>query len=233
MCGRATLTKNEAELEEKFGSTFYTEDIARYNPLPSYNIGPVQPLIFINQQDPHHFQVGIWGWTIQIGSLPKLVINARMEDILNKKSFIPHLASGRCIILMDGYYEWMVNNKEKIPFRITSKEGNILKIAGLWREELTPYGLKEKKVVVITRPAQEDIQFIHTRMPLILTQNEEKIWLSGQIDQNTVESYCNAEKIINLHQYRVSSKVNSIRNNDKTLILPDDKPIYYQDNLFD
>ena len=54
MCGRATLTKNESELEEKFGATFYSEDIERYNPIPSYNIGPAQPLVYIAQNDQSH-----------------------------------------------------------------------------------------------------------------------------------------------------------------------------------
>ena len=60
MCGRASLTKNESDLEESFGASFYTEDIARYIPLPAFNIGPVQKLPFIAQDDPLHFQIGWW-----------------------------------------------------------------------------------------------------------------------------------------------------------------------------
>ena len=60
MCGRATLTKNESDIEERFGATFYTEDIERYNPIPSFNIVPTHPLPFIGQDDDKHIQMGLW-----------------------------------------------------------------------------------------------------------------------------------------------------------------------------
>jgi putative SOS response-associated peptidase YedK len=84
VCGRATLTKNESELEEKFGATFYSEDIERYNPIPSYNISEAQPLVYIAQNDQSHLKIGIWGWNIPMGVKTQLVINARLEEIDQK-----------------------------------------------------------------------------------------------------------------------------------------------------
>ncbi len=233
MCGRATLTKNESELEEKFGATFYTEDIERYNPIPSFNIGPVQPLVFIAQNDQSHLKIGIWGWNIPIGEKTQLVINARLEEIDKKKTFIPYLNVGKCIILIDGYYEWMRLHNEKIPFRIISHDGSIFAVAGLFREETDSAGNLVHNVIIMTKPVQDSLQQIHDRMPVILTESEQHNWLNSKIDKKMIESLVNIERITNLHAYRVSSKVNSIRNNNADLILPNETPIYFQENLFE
>jgi len=233
VCGRATLTKNESELEEKFGATFYSEDIERYNPIPSYNIGPAQPLVYKAQNDQSHLKIGIWGWNIPMGVKTQLVINARLEEIDQKKTFIPYLDYGKCIILIDGYYEWMRLHNEKIPFRITSPDGSILAIAGLFREEINKDGNSVNNVIVMTKPVQDSLQQIHDRMPVILTESEQQNWLNNKIERKIIKNLVNIERITNLQAYRVSSKVNSIKNNNADLILPNETPIYFQENLFD
>ncbi len=234
MCGRASLTKNESELEESFGATFYTEDIERYIPLlPVFNIGPVQKLPFISQDDHRHFQTGLWGWNVPIGGSTQLVINARLEEIDKKKTFTPHIDHRRCIIPLDGYYEWQKSGSQKIPYRIMMPDGGLFAVAGLWREEVANDGSVSKYVVIITRAAQRDILHIHDRMPLILNEEEWHEWLEGNFTEKMKETFSDNERMITLLHYKVSSRVNSIRNNDASLIEPDDSPIYIQKSLFD
>ena len=56
MCGRASLTKVEKDLEERFHATFYSEDLERYNPLPNYNIAPTHMHPVVTNTDPEHLQ---------------------------------------------------------------------------------------------------------------------------------------------------------------------------------
>ena len=55
MCGRGSLTKVESELEERFDADFYSEDLERYKPLPSFNIAPTHWHPVITQGDKQHY----------------------------------------------------------------------------------------------------------------------------------------------------------------------------------
>jgi putative SOS response-associated peptidase YedK len=85
MCGRASLTVNEAELEERFDSDFYSEDLERYNPIPNYNIAPTHFLPLLIDKHPGQFQIYRWGlipfWSKDIKIASKM-INTRVETIL-------------------------------------------------------------------------------------------------------------------------------------------------------
>lgn len=233
MCGRASLTKNESDLEERFQATFYTEDIERYNPIPSYNIVPTHPLPFIDQNDKTHFQIGKWGWNVQMGPTSKLVINARLEDIDQKKTFIPALNHGRCIIPLDGYYEWVSNEKQKIPYRITLPDGELFSVAGLVREERDKEGNAVQKLSIVTLQATDDIAILHDRMPLILTKEEETMWLNDDFDPDWKLYFADKSRVLSKKYYKVSERINSVSNNDAGLIEPDNSPVYIQKNIFD
>ena len=85
----------------------------------------------------------------------------------------------------------------------------------------------------MTKPVQDSLQQIHDRMPVILTESEQQNWLNNKIERKIIKNLVNIERITNLQAYRVSSKVNSIKNNNADLILPNETPIYFQENLFD
>ena len=109
MCGRASLTRNETELEKRFGSTFYSEDIERYNPLPNFNIAPTQYLPVVTNNDPNHFNIFRWGlipyWSKDSKIAFKL-INSRAETLDQNSMFKSAFNKRRCIIPLDGFYEW-------------------------------------------------------------------------------------------------------------------------------
>ncbi len=98
MCGRSSLTKTEADLEKRFNAFFYSEDLERYNPLPSYNIAPshIVPIIKSGQQD--HFEMAKWGLISNRNhhnKTPFMMINARKETIMEKPFFAHLLSSNR------------------------------------------------------------------------------------------------------------------------------------------
>jgi putative SOS response-associated peptidase YedK len=229
MCGRASLTHNEAELEERFQSDFYSEDIARYNPIPSYNVAPTHILPVITAFDRRHFLPAAWGWNRQT-TMP-FVINAQLEGIETKQMFKKYIDYQRCIIPMDGYYEWLVLDGQKIPYRVVCTDMELFGVAGLFKEEKNELGKTELSYVVITRPADQQVAWLHARMPLILTEQWENKWLDGEYGKDWTE-ILSGDLPYHLAAYPVSNQVNSVRNNSADLINKVDRVNYQQGDLF-
>ncbi len=99
----------------------------------------------------------------------------------------------RCIVISDGYFEWKKNGSKKQPFYIRLPKGELLLMAGLydiWKgadSELFTFS-------VITMNASPEIQHIHDRMPVILNNDQAKIWL--HCESNNVETAMNVIKSI-------------------------------------
>ncbi|MBK7230837.1 MAG: SOS response-associated peptidase [Saprospiraceae bacterium] len=227
MCGRGSLTKVEKELEERFGSDFYSKDLERYNPIPNFNIAPTHILPVILQEDPLHFQPVKWGlipsWAKdkKIGSK---MINARKETLGEKSTFKTALIQRRCLIPMDGFYEWKINSQGiKIPYRIGLKNFELYAMAGIydrWKDE------KGETIIscsIITLASNDFMLLYHDRMPAIMLKEEERWWLDPAIHKtDELLELIKAYPDDGMEAYAVSDRVNSVRNNEPSLILQSD-----------
>lgn len=237
MCGRSSLTKTEKEIEERFRATFYSEDLERYNPLPNYNVAPTQMHPVITGNDPQHIQLYKWGlvpfWSKDSKAGAKM-INARMESLVDKPAFKSLLTSKRCIIPMDGFYEWKTQGKEKTPFRIITKDQEIFAVAGLWDSWRSPEtGDVLYTFTVITCLPNSLMETIHDRMPAILLPENEKLWIDQNIKPNEAVQLLLPYPSDVMEAYQVTDKVNNVRTNDASLIQPvkpNTKPV--QTSLF-
>ena len=68
-----------------------------------------------------------------------LLINARAEKVTTSPAFRSSAKSKRCLVPMDGYYEWRANpdtgagkKARKTPFFMHRADGEMLFMAGLW-----------------------------------------------------------------------------------------------------
>jgi putative SOS response-associated peptidase YedK len=221
MCGRASLTKNEKELEDRFGSSFYSEDIERYNPVPNYNIAPGQFLPLITNSDPGHFNIFKWGlipfWSKDSKSAYKL-INSRAETLEQNSVFKSAFQRRRCLIPLDGFYEWKINGKSKIPYRIVKSDYSIFSAAGIWENWKTPEGNELFTFSIITVEANETVARLHNRMPAILFEDEERLWIDDNITISEAKSLLKPFPSELIFAYPVSQKVNNVRNNEPDLV---------------
>lgn len=223
MCGRSSLTKTEKELEERFQADFYSEDLERYNPLPNFNVAPTHMHPVVTNQDAGHLQFFRWGlipfWAkdIKIGSR---LINARIETVAEKGSFKHALKSRRCLVPFDGFYEWQKTKDGKQPYRIITTNQEIFSIAGLWEKWKSPEGEEVMSFTLITMPANKMMSPLHDRMPAILIPGREKDWIANDISPEEslkiLEPYPDAW----MDMYKVSTRVNNVRENDIDLIKP-------------
>jgi len=222
MCGRGSLNKVEKDLEKRFNATFYSDDLERYNPLPTFNLAPTQWHPVITQQDPQHFQYFKWGlipsWSKdhKIGSK---LINARVEGLIEKPFFKSALKDRRCIVPLDGFYEWkVVANKIKKPYRIRFKDDSIFFVAGLYDQWKNEKAEIIHSFTIITQKPNSYLSSIHDRMPAILQREQESLWLDPLISLEQSLQLITPLAGDYLDAYPVSDAVNQVKNNNASLI---------------
>ena len=114
-----------------------------------------------------------------------LLINARADKVTTSPAFRSSAKSKRCLVPMDGYYEWRANpdnaagkKARKTPFFLHRADDGLLFMAGLWSvwksdKDATPL----LSCTIITTDAVGELAGIHDRMPLIVPEREWDRWL--------------------------------------------------------
>ncbi|MEE9439703.1 MAG: SOS response-associated peptidase [Saprospiraceae bacterium] len=223
MCGRSSLTKNEKEIEARFNASFYSDELERYNPLPNYNVAPTHMMPVITNQEPDKINIFKWGLVPFWAKNSKIgfkMINARIETIADKPAFRNALKQRRCLVPMDGFYEWKKNGKTKTPYRIVLPQTPIFSVAGLWETWGDIHGNKIHSYTIITQPANEIMSDIHDRMPAILSPDQEKLWIDNDLSPSealkTIYSYPSEL----MKSYKVDQRVGKVSENDAKLLIP-------------
>jgi putative SOS response-associated peptidase YedK len=179
MCGRFSLFHNAEEIRRRFKlKKLYAEWMKRYN------IAPNQQILIVRKMDGENIAEAVqWGfiphWT---KDGVKELINARAESIKEKPTFRDSFRSKRCLVIADGFYEWQKVGKTKQPYRITLKDSGLFAFAGLyddWREKRT--------AAIVTTTSNTTMRPIHDRMPAILGESDEDIWLGEETDSAVLD----------------------------------------------
>lgn len=124
----------------------------------------------------NHLTVEQMKWGFPGFEKGRLLINARAESALERRTFQDSVQHRRCIIPAKGFYEW---NSSREKFTFERKDASVMFMAGCynWYEE-------QKQFVVLTTEANPSVAPIHNRMPLILEPEELKDWV---LDDETTE----------------------------------------------
>lgn len=208
MCGRwaTPFTKENIEVHYKVTVSGFT---------PSYNIVPGQEQIVITKQVEKKAEKMRWGLIPHWSKDPKIgykMINARAETITEKPSYRMPFTSQRCLIPCGGFYEWKKSDTGKVPHYIHLKDSPLFSLAGLYDTWRDPNGKEIPSFTIITTTPNSVMSPIHDRMPVILCQDSEDIWLSSH-DVNGLQSllrpYDNEK---NMETYVVSKDVNDPKN---------------------
>ena len=225
MCGRYTQAKEDAVLRKRFNLERVEVKIKA-----RYNIAPTQPVpVVLNDQGQRILHPCQWGLVPSWSKDPSRgasLINARGETVHQKPSFRTAFKRRRCIIPADGFYEWRKVGREKTPYYMTLPDHQVFGFAGIWEEwegEIpgVGHGGPLRTCAIITTEANEKLNFVHPRMPVILHQKDEDLWL------NTPET--DAAQLLNLlkpypdndiNLWPVSSKVNRVANDSPDNIDP-------------
>lgn len=184
MCGRFTLAFDGGGLLHAYLATSQ-DRAAEWDPV--YSIAPrtVAPVVreFVDDEGELHrtLEMARWGlhpaWAKDKGPRP---INARMETVATNGLFRGPFSSGRAVVPMTGYYEWVeAEDGGKDPFFIHHPDGKLLHAAGLTAARKSEDGEGwDVTFTIVTREARDAGGEVHDRMPAFLTEDTLAEWLS-------------------------------------------------------
>lgn len=204
MCGRFSLTTSIEILKDRFDlkTGFYMK--------PRYNIAPSQPIPVCKKKGEIDFLR--WGFIPSFRrnklqdhknqNQPEFqgFINARSETINEKPAFKFAFEKQRCLILADGFYEWKSEARIKQPYFIRMLDKSPFGIAGIWQED---------SCAILTKEANPRLALIHSRMPVILREDQYAEWLDPKTNiQRLLILLQDSEKLLNIEIFPVSTRVN-------------------------
>jgi|SRR5690554_794726 len=220
MCGRFTLTLTpkqlEAYLEERYDILNKSE-----LKLPRYNMSPSNEVVSVLHDGSKH-RVGTLKWGFRPlyskSDRPLEIINVKGETVFEKPIFKSSVLHRRCVILADSFYEWKSDKTDKNPYRFMTDQ-KVFPMAAIWQTVKSTKGENIHTVAIVTTKNNDILNGIHHRMPVILTKEEEKIWLNNQLkDIPTLKKLIKPYDANLMHYEQVSSMVNNPRNDDISLI---------------
>ncbi len=143
-------------------------------------------------------------------------INAKSETVARLQTFREAYRKRRCILPVDGFYEWHSTKGGKQPYAITMNDRSPFGIAGLWENWKDPAtGEWVPTFAILTTPANDLVARIHGRMPAILNRTGYDRWLGLEPDPNDLLVPFPSEL---LAIWPISKRVNSPDNDDEHLL---------------
>jgi putative SOS response-associated peptidase YedK len=219
MCYYSSISVGFKIIETRFGVRFIQSE--SYRPVFSASAFTFPSMPVITNQEPDQISLLNWGlipfWIkdeVKALHIRQHTLNARGETAFNKPAFRHCIVTKRCMVLVDGFFEWRHFDKKIYPYYIRLVDHQPFALAGIWdnwRNHDT--GIEIKTFSVITTEANSILAQIHNtrkRMPVILSRDNEKRWIdnnleTGEIgamlkpcDSATIEAYPVDRSIIKL-----------------------------------
>lgn len=243
MCGRFAVTTDPALLARKIKAideVSATTGAVAGGAAPNYNVAPTADIATVvtrhsepGDEPTRRMRLMRWGlvppWA-KAGpdGAPEakgpMLINARADKVTTSPAFRASAKSRRCLVPMDGYYEWRVNppkagqKSRKTPYFMYRDDGEPLLVAGLW-SVWKPANDKPPLLscTIITTDAPGELGEIHDRMPLVLPERDWDRWLDpdAPVDE---ELLSRPPDVRDIRVREISTLVNDVRNNGPELL---------------
>jgi putative SOS response-associated peptidase YedK len=188
VCGRYTSTTEPADL----AAYFDVDEVVAPSLGDRYNVAPTDEVYAVAKSSTGPTRLGTFRWGLvpfwaKDASVGSRMINARAESVLEKPAFRRPLERYRCIIPVDGFYEWQVvpDRKKKQPWYIRRDDGDVLAFAGLWSSWRPTKGSDDGRIVscsIVTTEANDAVRPVHDRMPVVLPPSAWAEWLDPAND---------------------------------------------------
>jgi putative SOS response-associated peptidase YedK len=221
MCGRFARRSTREVLAEWFGvdlegaSTFAQD----------YNVAPqsVQPVVRLGRDSgAREFALMRWGLVPFWANDAKIgysMINARSEEAASKPVFREALRNRRCLVPADAFYEWTrKDQKNKQPYAIALKSGEPYAFAGIWESWRPKEGAALETFSILTTDANDVLEPIHNRMPVILETKDYNRWIDPSNAERLPVDLLRPFDAERMAAWPVSARVGNVRNNDPELL---------------
>ncbi len=177
---------------------------------PRFNIAPTSSLdVLTFEDDTLQHQQMTWGilpkWA-RPGQFSTPLFNARAETIHDKPSFKNLVKNQRILLPVNGFYEWIRENRKKTAVYISPKKGDAMFLAGIYQH----VSGKDSECCLITTAANSDMAKIHHRMPVMTDVNMALKWLDHSPEPE-LDELMQPQANGLLHMQVVSDFVNNTR----------------------
>ena len=221
MCGRVVQHRELSGYARELGINLSGQVP---NAPPHYNGAPSQDLLVL-RRDPKtgESRLGLlrWGLIPHWAKDKKIawkLINARCETVGKTAAFKDAYRQRRCLIPVDGFYEWKKIGDVKQPFLIAMQSGEPFTLAGLWENWKEPAtGEWIRTFTIVTTDANELVAQLHDRMPVIIAPADRERWMNPDEAPDDLLRPYPADL---MKMWPVSTKVNSPKNEGRELIEP-------------
>ena len=219
MCGRFT----QAQIAELDREIFRLLEMPALP--PRYNVAPSQDAAVVRETDGSRTMdllrwglIPFWAKDPAIGNR---MINARAESVAEKPGFKNAFQRRRCLIPVDGFYEWKNEGKGKQPYYIRGANRAVLALAGLWERWQDDAHDPIETFTIITTSPNATVKPIHNRMPVILHPGDYDRWLDPkQRDLTGLREMLTPSPAGEIEAYPISRYVNSPANEGPEGIRP-------------
>jgi putative SOS response-associated peptidase YedK len=222
MCGRVRLSSDVSEIK-------LVLSIPPNRPTPnfplSWNVAPTDSLPVVRYDSKAGERsldllrwglVPFWAKDLNVGFAN---INAKAEGIENKPAFREAFQRRRCLVPVDGFYEWKKTGTGKQPYAIALADRRLMALAGLWENWRSPAGEWIRSFVIITTEPNELCAALHNRMPVVLKPEAWPVWLGEEpADPFELKSLLAPFPSGEMTCWPVSARVGKVKNNDSSLI---------------
>lgn len=190
--GRYSITKRRKDVEREVASKLRVQLVGGTEHYERFNVAPTQDVPAV-VQDRRGRRGELLRWGLVPGWARELdtglsMINARAETLATSRAFggLVERPSHRCLVLADGFYEWIASEDPKqprLPLRFTLAGGASFCFAGLW----TTWRGAVRSCAVVTVAANETVAPVHDRMPVVLAEPAAwEAWLDPALDGRAV-----------------------------------------------
>ncbi len=225
MCGRFTQQRPTAELAELFDAEPPVED-----PGARYNVAPTQDALVVVERDGDRRLIAYrWGlippWATALSAGSRM-FNARVETAPSSPAFRDAFARRRCLVPVDGFYEWQRTGGRRQPFLFRRRDGRPLALAGLWAVWREPAsGAAVRSFAVLTTRPNDLVGAFHDRMPVVLEEDTWDRWLAGAGTPSELLGLLAPCSPGVLEAYPVRPLVNDVRLDGPELVEPIGPPV--------
>ncbi len=220
MCGRYMITSAREAIKRVF-------DVPTLFELaPRYNVAPTQEVPVVRLQEGERELVMLrWGLIPSWAKDPEIgnrMINARAETVPEKPSFRAAFRRRRCLVVADGFYEWQKRpHGRKQPYYIAVGNGGPFGFAGLWERWSDPIeGYLVESCTIVTAMANERLESIHDRMPVIIDPSHFDAWLDTSGNPAIAQALLAPYPAERMSAYPISRRINNVKNDDPACLEP-------------
>lgn len=149
--------------------------------------------------------------------LANMTLNARSDTIYDKPSFRNSIKDKRCVLPLDGFYEWQQIGNKKQPYYIYPSDNSVFYLGCIYNRWVNRQTGEERDTFsIITTDANPLMEVIHNtkkRMPLILTKTDLEAWMDPKTNINQIDALMHPYSTDLMNAHKITTEAGNTRIN--------------------